>query len=86
MHRIRSQGLAKVVSDFRKLVPGFKESWAKTGALAFALVVGFTGVGAFISNYLTRNNRVDKIAVSLALAIALMKALSDGPEVIMAIA
>lgn len=80
IRRIRSEGLAKVVADFRKLVPGFKENWAKTGAVALSLVVGFAGVGAFVSNYLTRNNRVDKIAVSLALAIALMKALSDGPK------
>lgn len=55
-------------------MPGFKDNWAKAGGVALSLLVGFSGVGAFLSNYLTRNNRIDKIAVSLALAIALMKA------------
>lgn len=78
--RIRSEGLFKVINDFKALVPGFKDSWVQAGTVALSLLVGFSGVGAFLSNYLTRNNRIDKIAVTLALAIALMKALSDGPR------
>jgi hypothetical protein len=78
--RIRSEGFSKVVNDFKSIGPGLKDSWAKTGAKAMALFVCFAGSGAFISNYLTRNNKIDKIAVSLVLALALMKALSDGPK------
>lgn len=78
--RIRREGLLKVVNDFYKLGPGFKESWATAGGIALSLLVGFLGVGAFLSNYLTRNNRIDKIAVSLALAFALAKALSEGTK------
>lgn len=78
--RIRREGLPKVINDFSGLIPGFKESWQQAESLAPSLLIGFMGLGAFLSNYLTRNNRVDKIAVSLALAMALAKALSDGPK------
>ena len=78
--RIRREGLLKVFNDFQKIGPGFKESWATAGGIALSLLVGFLGVAAFLSNYLTRNNRIDKIAVSLALAMALAKALSDGTK------
>lgn len=78
--RIRSDGTRKVVNDFKVVVPGFKRSWAEAGTVALSLLIGFIGVGTFLSNYLTRNNRIDKIAVSLALAMALIKALSDGPK------
>lgn len=78
--RVRSEGLTKVVNDFKTLGPGLRASWAESGGVALSLLVGFAGVGAFLSNYLTRNNRVDKIAVTLVLAMALMKALSEGTK------
>lgn len=80
VRRVRRDGPKKVSADFRVVVPGFKRSWAEAGTVALSLLIGFIGVGAFLSNYLTRNNRIDKIAVSLALAMALIKALSDGPK------
>lgn len=78
IRRIRRQGVGKVSADFKALIPGFKANFAEAGARSLGLVVFFSGTGAFLSNYLTRNNAADKIAVSLAIAFALMKALNDG--------
>lgn len=78
--RIRSQGFTNVINEFKNIGPDLKKNWALAENTALSLLIGFLGMGAFVSNYLTRNNRIDKIAVTLALAIALMKALSDSPK------
>lgn len=78
--RIRREGFGNVQKSFASLVPNLKSSWAQVGGKSMGLLVFFAGSGAFISNFLTRNNAVDKIAVSLAIALSLMKALSDGPR------
>ena len=78
--RVKSQGLAKVIADFKGIGPGLRTNWAAAEGTAIGLFIAFAGVAAFVSNFLTRNNKIDKIAVSLALAMALMKALSDGPK------
>jgi len=78
VRRIRRQGFGKVSADFKSLIPGFKTNCAAVGSRSLGLVLFFGGCGAFLSNYLTRNNAADKMAVSLAIAFALMKALNDG--------
>lgn len=76
--RTRREGFDKVKGNFQSLIPNFKTNWAAVGARSTGVLIFFVGCAAFISNYLTRNNAVDKIAVSLAIAFALIKALGDG--------
>lgn len=76
--RIRKDGIGKVSNEFKSLIPDLKTNWAMVGAKSVGLLVFFAGSGAFISNFLTRNNAIDKVAVSLAIAFSLMKALADG--------
>lgn len=79
-NRIRKEGIGKVSTDFKTLVPNLKSNWELTGGKSLGLLVFFAGSAAFMSNFLTRNNAIDKIAVSLAIAFTLMKALGDGPR------
>lgn len=78
--RIRREGFGKVSGEFKTLIPNFRTNWSAVGARSLGLLVLFAGSAAFISNFLTRNNAIDKIAVSLVIAVSLIKALSDGPR------
>lgn len=80
INRIRREGFGKVSKEFSALLPNLRSNWTLVGGKSMGLLVLFAGSAAFISNFLTRNNAIDKIAVSLAIAFSLMKALSDGPR------
>lgn len=80
VRRFRREGLGKVAGEFKSLMPNLKINWHTAGTRSIGLIVFFSGCAAFVSNFLTRNNAVDKIAVSLAIAFSLMKSLSDGPR------
>lgn len=79
-NRIRREGFGKVSKEFSLLLPNLRTNWALVGGKSLGLLVLFAGCAAFTSNFLTRNNAIDKIAVSLAIAFSLMKALGDGPK------
>lgn len=78
LRRIRRDGIGKVSTEFKSLLPDLKANWTLTGGKSLGLLVFFAGSAGFISNFLTRNNAIDKVAVSLAIAFTLMKALADG--------
>lgn len=78
--RVRSEGLSKVMSDFRQLPINFKEAKLSLGKFAnYFLLIGI-GLGFVAANFLSRNNRIDKIAVCLVLAITLINTLSKGKK------
>jgi hypothetical protein len=78
--RFKTEGPQKVIGEFAAIGPTFKSNRLLSGASATGLLIGFIGAGAFISNFMTRNNSIDKVAVSIAIAVSLFKALSDGPK------
>lgn len=80
VRRVRREGLGKVTGEFKSLMPNLKTNWQAAGTGSLGLFVTFGGCAAFLSNFLTRNNAVDKIAVSLVIGLSLIKALSDGPR------
>jgi hypothetical protein len=80
IRQIKSEGMTKVLNDFKKVIPDFKANWAETGPVGISILVSMVGSALIISNFLTRNNVIDKIAVSLALAMALLKALNVGSK------
>jgi hypothetical protein len=80
VRRGRREGLGKVSGEFKSLIPNMKTNWQTAGAGSLGLFITFGGCAAFLSNFLTRNNAVDKIAVSLVIGLSLIKALSDGPR------
>lgn len=80
VRRMQREGFGKVSNEFMTLIPNLKANWSLAGSKSLGLMMFFAGSGAFLSNFLTRNNAIDKIAVSLVIAFSLMKALSDGPR------
>jgi len=78
LRRVRSEGFGKVVGDFRQFPVNFKASKAILGQLSNALLITGAGLGFFTANFLTRNNRIDKVLVCFVLATALINALSKG--------
>ncbi|UWG98634.1 hypothetical protein LPY66_07555 [Dehalobacter sp. DCM] len=80
VRRVRREGFRKVKTNFTSLIPDLQKNWAEVGARSLGILILFAGLAAMISNFLTRNNAIDKIAVSLAIAFAIMKALGDGPR------
>lgn len=76
--RLRREGWHHVAAGFRSLVPSLKENWSQAGVIARALFIAFAGIGLAFSNFLTRNNMIDKYLVSFVLALSLIKALGDG--------
>ena len=78
--RVKSEGFSKVMNDFRQLPIDFKEAKLSLGKFAnYFLLIGI-GLGFVAANFLSRNNRIDKIAVCLVLAIALINTLSKGKK------
>jgi hypothetical protein len=80
VQRIRSEGLGSVMKSFASVIPGMKSNWTECGTRALVLYIGMLGIGLAFSNFLTRNNSSDKVLVSIALAISLVKNLSDGKK------
>jgi hypothetical protein len=62
------------------VVPDLKNNWIESGITSLAIFILSSGVGLAFSNMLTRNNKLDKYLVSLALAISLVKVLGDGKK------
>ena len=78
--RVRSEGFSKVMSDFRQLPIDFKEAKLSLERFTNYLLLIGIGLGFVAANFLSRNNRIDKIAVSFVLAIALINTLSKGKK------
>lgn len=78
LRRMRREGVVKVGGEFKSLLPNLLVNWSAVGTRSIGLIIFFAGCGAFVSNFLTRNNAFNKTAVSLAVAFTLMKTLSTG--------
>jgi hypothetical protein len=76
--RIKTEGLARVVDSFRAIAPGTTKSWEESSPVSASILVMLIGAGLAFSNFLTRNNASDKVLVSIAAALSLVKVLSDG--------
>ncbi|GEM_PF-1885646 len=76
--RIKAEGFGKVMESFQSVGPGLKKNWAETGPLAVSLFVVALGVGLALSNFLSGNNSYTRYLASLALALSMVKTLSEG--------
>ena len=78
--RVKGEGISKVIDDFRNFPDNLKESRLALGGLSKYLIITGAGLGFIAANFLSRNNRIDKIAVCLILAISLINTLSKGKK------
>lgn len=78
--RVRSEGFVKVSGDFRQFPVRFKASKTILGKLSNNLLITGAGLGFVAANFLSRNNKIDKVLVCYVVAIALVNALSKGKE------
>lgn len=76
--RIRREGFRKVLSDFRTLPGYLQEARKSLGMLSYYILLSSGGMGFIAANFLTRNNRFDKVLVTYVAAIALLNTLSKG--------
>jgi hypothetical protein len=78
--RFKKEGVKPVVSEFKSVVPRVKENWSELKDKALWLFLCFGGIGMALSNYLSRNNKIDKYVVSLMLAISLSSTIAKGAQ------
>ena len=78
--RVRSEGFATVLIGYKQFPTNFNKSRSAIGKAGnYILCIG-AGFGFFAANYLSRNNRIDKVLVCYVVAIALVNALSKGKK------
>ncbi len=78
--RVRNEGFSKVVGDFRQFPTQLKASRDHLGKLSNARLLIGGGIGFYMANFLSRNNRIDKVLVCYVLALALVNGLSKGSK------
>ncbi|MFZ5944728.1 MAG: hypothetical protein ACOYVD_11495 [Bacillota bacterium] len=78
--RIRSEGVSKVFADFRTFPGNLLGARKNLGMLSNYILLASGGVGFIAANFLTRNNRFDKVLVTYVIAIALVNTLSKGTK------
>lgn len=78
--RIRREGPATVLVDYLQFPTHFSQSRKALGKASLYLLSIGAGGGFFAANYLSRNNRLDKMLVCYVVAIALINALSKGEK------
>jgi len=76
--RIRTEGVGKVLFDFNTLPGYLLEARKSLGKLSNYILLVSGGAGFIAANFLTRNNRFDKVLVTYVIAIALINTLSKG--------
>jgi len=76
--RIRSEGFSKVLADFKTFPGNLIGARKSLGILSNYIILASSGVGFVVANFLTRNNRLDKVLVTYVIAIALLNTLSKG--------
>lgn len=77
-HRFRQDGFKQVRQDLTAFMPALRQDLKTLGTKARYLLLLGCGLGFFIANFLTRNNRMDKQSVSLVVAVAIFNSLSKG--------
>lgn len=79
-HRVRAQGYKQVIAELSSFVPSAQAAWHKLGRLAIPMLGIGGGIGFMVANYLSRNNRIDKMLVCYITAISIIDSLSRGTD------
>jgi hypothetical protein len=69
--RVRNNGFATVYNEFAQVVPRMRKSWKSLESRAVPMVLLGGGIGFALANFLSRNNRIDKMLVCYLLAITI---------------
>jgi len=80
VQRIRADGFKTVMDSFSSVVPGIKSSWAASGDLSLSLFIFTAGTGVALTNLLSGNNSYTRCIASVALALSMVKFLSDSKK------
>ena len=78
LNRVRTDGFDSVRHELTALRPTLSAAWARLETHAMRVAMMGAGVGLILSNFLSRNNRVDKFAPAIALAAAIINGLGTG--------
>lgn len=78
--RIKSEGISKTISDLKGLPVEIRKSSVILGDNFKFIALGTIGVGMIVANFMTRNNRFDKAAVVIVLAISIADTLTKGSK------
>jgi len=78
--RLRTEGFAQIKSDFTGFIPSLRAAWTHLGTQAIMLMGVGGGVGFALANFLSRNNRMNKMLVCYVAAFSIIDALSRGPR------
>ena len=80
VQRIRADGFKPVMDSFKAVVPGIRSSWTVSGDLSLSLFIFTTGTGVALTNLLSGNNSYTRCIASVALALSMVKFLSDSKK------
>lgn len=80
--RIRLEGFSKVLNDYKTLLDRLLKAKNALGMISNYILMASGGLGFIAANFLTRNNRLDKVLVTYVIVIALVDTLSKGNKTI----
>ncbi len=78
--RVRSNGFKVVLEELKRFIPTVKEALHNTQDIKIRLLLMATGLGFVTANFLTRNNRLDKVLVTYVLVLAIIDSMSKGQD------
>ncbi len=77
---IKATGSSNVINKYKKAIDVIVSSFKRMKSMAIPVFLIGCGIALFVSNFLTRNNKVDKYLVCLATGIILIQALTRGTQ------
>lgn len=75
---IKLNGIAPTIDRYKRTFGVIIQTFKKIGTKAYPIFTFGLGIGLFVSNYLSRNNKIDKYLVCFLCGFILFKALSQG--------
>lgn len=74
----KKNGISPIIDKYKRTYGVIKQIFMRIGAKAMPIFVIGVGIGLFVSNFLTRNNKMDKYLVCFLTGFIFFKALSQG--------
>lgn len=78
--KIKKDGPKDILDNIMKTPRIILENFKARGVAAHTVIIIFTGIAIAVSNYLMRNNKIDKYFICLMVGFGLYKAMSEGPK------
>ena len=79
-HRVKADGMRQVGLELAQFFPNVQRAWTQLAKVAIPILGVGGGLGFVTANFLSRNNRIDKMLVCYVMAISVVDSLSRGTK------